>query len=234
MLAVIDRRTKKKCRETLVRLGYSVIDLPPFSRLSEPVASHPDMLMLPLGERLFVHAEYYEEAKETVDLIIKESGLIPTLTHTPISSIYPNDIALNLFVCGDILFGRIDRAPGELLRYAESLGLRLAHTKQGYAKCSTVPLRDALITADRSIMDAAAQNGLDVLLIEEGHVSLPPYPHGFLGGASGVSHDTVFLCGALSSHPDHEAITAFCQNHGYRVVSLSDEPLYDVGSVLIF
>lgn len=234
MIAVIDQRLSRKCRASLEKLGYTRIPLLPFSHLAEPVASHPDMLILPLGERLFVHTEYYKQARETLDRMVKESGLFLSCIETPISPEYPNDIALNLFVCGGTLFGRIDKAPCEVLSYAESIGHRLAPTKQGYAKCSVIPLRNALITADRSIGTSAIQNGIDVLLIEEGHVSLPPYPYGFLGGASGVSHDTVYFCGELNTHPDADKIGNFCRKHGYKTVSLSDEPLYDVGSILIF
>ena len=55
MLAIIDCRMPKEAQDRLKELGFSVIPLPPFSRLAPPVASHPDMLLLPLGDRLFVH-----------------------------------------------------------------------------------------------------------------------------------------------------------------------------------
>ena len=218
---------------SLSDLGFTVISLPPFSRLSPPVASHPDMLMLPLDGMLFVHKGYYEEAKTVVDEIVAASGRSLSLADTEVSPAYPNDVTLNLFRVGKCLIGKLDVLPKEILEYAKRKGYRLINTKQGYAKCSSVVLgENAVITADPSIEEAATMAGAEVLRISEGGVSLPPYPHGFLGGASGCTKDTVCFCGDIEKHPDAEKISAFCQKHGCRAVSLSHEPLADMGSIL--
>lgn len=220
-------------RKSLADLGFSVIPLPAFSRLMEPVASHPDMLMLPLEDKLFVHTSYYEEAKSTIDEIVAASKLSLALVDTKVSPEYPNDVTLNLFCVGKSLIGKTDVVPKEILEYAKSKGYRLINTKQGYAKCSAVVLgQNAVITADASIQAATVEAGADVLRIPEGGVALPPYLYGFLGGASACAKDTVYFCGDIERHPDIQEITMFCQKHGYRAVSLSEEPLADMGSIL--
>ena len=92
---------------------------------------------------------------------------------------------------------------------------------------------NALITADKSIYSISQNNGLDALLISEGHVDLNGYGYGFIGGASGAVDSYVLFCGDLSNHPDGERIAEFCQKHGKAPVSLSDEPLYDYGTVML-
>ena len=233
MIAIVDQRVSISMKKALAELGFSVIPLPPFSRLSKPVASHPDMLIFPFEDRLFVHKSYYKEAKGVIDEIVSASGLSLALAETDISPAYPNDVALNLFCVGKSLIGKIVVLPKEVLEYARSKGYRVINTKQGYAKCSSIVLgENAVITADPSIEEAATMAGSEVLRISEGGVLLPPYPYGFLGGASGCTKDTVYFCGDIEKHPDAEKISAFCQKNGYRAVSLSREPLTDMGSIL--
>ena len=232
MIAVIDCRMPKKAVDRLLALGFSVIPLPPFSSLAEPVASHPDMLLFPFEDRLFVYRAYYEQAKSVIDQILNESGKSLCMIDISVTSEYPNDIALNLFTINKYLFGKADRIPSEIAKTANETGYCTIHTRQGYAKCSTVVLGNCgIISADPSILKAAAENGIDTLSISSGNVLLPGYDHGFLGGASGVSESTVFFCGEITTHPDHHRIRAFCQERGFSVISLSDEPLLDVGTI---
>ena len=232
MLAVTDIRLSSKCRTALIKHGFSILSLPPFSKLDKKVASHPDMLILPLGDRLFVHKEYYAEAKKEIDAILSASSLSLTLTDDTVGATYPFDISLNIAVSGHFLFGRLPHMANAVIKYAKETNRQIRDINQGYAKCSTVTLGDqAIITADPTMEAAAQANSLPVLRIEEGHVILDGYDHGFIGGASGVYKSTVFFSGDLLSHPNGSEITRFCQEHGFKVISLSNELLYDVGTI---
>ena len=184
MIAIVDERMPHDARARLFELGFPVISLPPFSRLDAPVASHPDMLMLPLGDRLFVYKEYYEAHTSLLDTIAKATGRKLCAVDKAVYEQYPEDIGLNLFTIGKHLVGRTDKTPREVLDYAEEQGYTLHFAKQGYAKCSTVVLGDnAVITADPSILAVANEMGIASLSISTGYVSLPGYDYGFLGGA---------------------------------------------------
>lgn len=233
MIAVIDCRMPKEARDSLTRLGFSVIPLPPFSALSAPVASHPDMLLFPLGNRIFVHKAYYQETRQAIERIANESEKELFLVDVPVSSDYPYDIALNLFTVGKILFGRTDHIPNEIAEYANEMSYQLIHTRQGYAKCATVTLGErGIISADPSILQSAQKAGIDALKISQGNVLLPGYEYGFLGGASGHWDHGIFFCGDISAHPDFININRFCHNRGFHVTSLSRTPLLDVGTIL--
>lgn len=234
MLAVIDHRLPLPCKESLSRLDFTLLPLPPFPRLAAPVAAHPDMLLLRLGNKLFCHKEYYTMAKDEIDKILNASGLSLCLTEDEVKETYPNDVALNFVFTGNLLLGKTEILSEKVKEYAELHHISLLSVNQGYAKCSSVVLKNAIITADTGIEAAAKGAGLDTLLVSSGGVSLPPYPYGFLGGASGVCDKTVFFSGNLKGHADGKAIETFCQKHGYAVVSLSDEPLFDAGTILFF
>ena len=87
------------------------------------------------------------------------------------------------------------------------------------------------ITADPSLAAAADAEGLDPLVIKEGHISLPGYGTGFIGGASGAVGKRVFFFGDLFSHPDGEAIAKRISDAGFEFVCLSGGPLLDSGGL---
>ena len=233
--ALCDKRISEGCIETLRGLGYTVICLPPWSRLSPPVASHPDMLLFPIGDRIIASSDYYSFAKNQIDELIKRTNKRLVLTNETASADYPFDILFNALVLGNRIYGKLSHLSRSVLRTAEELGYAPSDTKQGYVKCSSLKVGErAVITADRGLADIFRKNGEDVLLISGGGILLPPYDYGFIGGASGLTDGEVLFCGDLRTHPDYDRITLFCEKHGKRVLSLSDEPLLDVGSIFLF
>ena len=117
-------------------------------------------------------------------------------------------------------------------------GYKLCPVRQGYAKCSVIPVgEDGLVTADHSIAKQAKQRGLDVLQIEATPIVLPGYDTGLIGGACSFapygSTKDLFFCGDLETHPNATEIFEFAAEHGMRVLSLCDGPLIDLGTVFI-
>lgn len=231
MTAVIDPRMPRSAKVRLTAF-CEVTELPPFSALDSRVASHPDMLMFRLGEKLFVSREYYNEAKDVIDGIVANSGLALKLTNDKTGKSYPADVKFNAFLLRDHMVGNTEHISEEIKKYANTRGITQVNVKQGYTKCSTVVLKNAVISADKGICTAAERLGADALLVSPDGVALEGYGCGFIGGASGVCESKVFFCGDILRHPDGERIIEFCASHGYEVVSLSDEPLYDVGTIL--
>lgn len=233
MVAVIDDRMPCSAKARLKEI-CEVIELPPFSALDARVASHPDMLMFALDGKLFVCEQYYGEAKGSIDKIIQAADLELMLTNDLLGAQYPNDVRFNAFIINGAMIGNTTNISQEIRDYASGIGIVQASVKQGYAKCSTVVLDGAVISADNGICKAASELGIEALSVSAGGVELDGYDCGFIGGASGVCGKQVFFCGDITKHKDFESISAFCAAHGYEVISLSDEPLYDVGTILFF
>lgn len=224
MLAYINQGADKRITDALSKMGFEVVLLAPFGALSAPVASHADMLLLSVGDTLFIHRDY----------VISNEGFKEAIKiDEPISSKYPNDVLLNIAIVGKNAFANTNHASSTVLKHLAENGYSIHHVSQGYAHCSTCIVSDnAIITADRDISLTAQKNGVDALLITEGHISLPPYNYGFIGGASGTIDDAVYFCGSLAHHPDGAVIRSFVESHGKKVVELSDAPLSDVGGIL--
>ncbi len=234
MLAITDCRLPVSAENTLLELGHRVLRLPPHPTLPTPIASHPDMLLFFANDFILCTKNYYEVATRELREIANECDVPVHCIDQECGSEYPYDVLLNAVPIGKHLLCNPKTVAQELLR----LGLIPIGINQGYTKCSTLPLgSDALITADASIASAARKAGIDVLQIATGHVDLPGYDCGFIGGCTSFAPrggtDTILFCGALSRHPDSKKIEDFCSRHGYRIKSLGAFSPLDVGTIFL-
>lgn len=204
------------------------ISLPPFEKLPFPVSAHPDMRAVNINGRLFIHAE---------DTLLAEALAkhdIPfSLSYAPVGAKYPCDIALNLFTVKNLLFANSAHASADVLDYAQNCGYEIVHVPQGYAKCSTLLLGEAIVTADKGIYKAAAERGTDALLISPGSIGIEKYDTGFIGGASAnIANGKVAVFGNIHLHPDREKIVDFSKKQGTEIISLGESPLFDYGGIV--
>ncbi len=232
MYALVDRRIGDSSLSALKSSGFEPILMPPAEYLAASVASHTDMLMFIGFGSLFCHVRYYEKNKELIDRIISLSGLELMLSNEKTGDKYPFDVLFNACLLGDGLICNKKTVSKLILDAAQAHGREIIDVPQGYTKCSICPVgENAIITADKAIAKTCKASGIDVLHISEGHIFLPPYDYGFIGGAGGLCGNTVYFCGSVDLHPDGERIKKFCTENGAEFVSLSNERLQDVGTI---
>lgn len=235
-IAITDSRISPEAERRLMILGYRVLTLPPFSRLSEAVASHTDMLIARIGCDLISYADYCEEASyvfSDLSLMTRGSGARFHLTADEVGSTYPRDVGLNALIMGDKLYCRVASASPTLISLAEEHGLKIVDVRQGYPACTVLKLSDsAAVTADRGMAAMLEKNGIRVTLIEQGDVSLPPHEYGFVGGAGGIDGDKLYLFGDPSTHRDGDKIIAAAEAEGLTVVPLENGQLRDLGGIM--
>ncbi len=158
---------------------------------------------------------------------------------------YPYDVPYNAAVTERFFIHNTEYTAPALYDLARACGMEIIRVRQGYARCSCVIAGpDAVITADRGIASAVEtynsmldeegsdEGRLDCLLIEPGHVKLPGYKYGFIGGTSGLVENRVYFNGDLSEHPDCGRICRFITEHGMTPVWYPGEPLVDIGSIM--
>lgn len=235
MLAVVDVRIPKEAERGLMALGYKILKLPPHPLLASPVASHPDMLLFFAQNAVFCTEIYQKTAARELEYLSHFCRLPIVTIAEEVEKSYPRDILLNAAQVGNHLLCRPSHTS---LSLTKGSGLDVIPTRQGYAKCSTLPVGGhALITEDASITAAAKQRGLDVLQIMGGIVRLEGYDTGFLGGATSFSpygsFKQILFCGNLDMHPNAAQIKAFCKERGYDCISLAKLPLTDVGTIFL-
>ena len=207
-------------------MGYALTVLPPFSLLASPVATHPDMLLFPLGECILLHETYYRENKGFFDAL----PFSFVTTSEPIGKDYPQDILLNALPWHDTVYGH--SAISQTIKGAFP---RHIPVKQGYTRCSAAMVGKGVITQDKTLFCALQANGVRSLLIRPGHIRLDGYDYGFIGGASvALSQNLTAFFGKIESHPDYIAMQAFAKEQNAELLSLSDEMLCDCGGGFLF
>ena len=222
MKVYISDKISEEIFSNLTKYAEDIILLPDFDQLPVPVASHADMLMYKLNESLLVHKEYYDKNHDLFE------DVKVTLTDEFISNAYPNDILLNALNLRGTVYCKADYVS----RYIRADAVNIVNLKQGYARCSVCNVCEtAIITADRNIANSVKD--IDVLLIKEGGIKLDGYNYGFIGGASAKIDRKILFFGDISEHPGYKKITEFCGKYDTEVISLSDEMLYDYGSMVI-
>lgn len=204
-------------------LPYGVpVPLPPFLKLPLPVCGHPDLLVFYHEGTLYTYKDYFDENSS-----LFEALPVKTVPLKLEAGDYPQDIWLDHLPFKGYLIGREDYMPQVFKEFYVPVNVR-----QGYARCSALPIGDkALITADKGIAQTAKNLGAQVLLIDEGHICLPGYPYGFIGGAFGRVGGNYLFFGSLSFHPQGEKIRTLISSKGLRLRELWQAPLADCGGL---
>ena len=229
MYAFINSEASDEIMSPLKKEGFYIVPIPPFPKLAGPVSTHTDMLMFSCESTVFLPKDYVFPDMQALKTAFENIIYI----NEPFSEKYPNDVRLNIALVGNDVFVNVKYASKTVLEYLYRQGKKIHHVAQGYAHCSVCILSDeAIITSDSGIADCARKAGKDVLVIEKGNVSLPPYNYGFIGGASGCVNGKVYFCGSYHLHPSKDSIDSFCKKHGVTPVSLGSLPLSDVGGIL--
>lgn len=221
----------EKCKASLLERGFSLIELPECHSLQRAVASHADMLVFFCGKKYVCTEEYYNYAKDCFNKL-NSLGYSPALSKETLSPEYPSDVIFNCFELSGKIYGFEKSISSLIKEYARDNGIVIRNVRQGYAKCSVCKVtRSAIITSDPSIAKAVSSDGADVLLIRSGYVDIDGYDYGFIGGCGGCDGENVYFCGDVSRHPDGELIKKFCEKHNKTCISLSNDNLFDVGSL---
>ena len=196
------------------------------SSVDEKVRRHSDLSVCHLGGDRFVTAdnafEYY---------VNKLPGAKIIRGSTAIKSPYPFDAAYCAAVFSHFAVANEKITDRVLLDILKS-EFTFINVKQGYSKCIICPVAEnAVITEDAGIYKKLS-GFMDVLLIEPGHVALPGYGYGFIGGAAGLIGDKkLYFNGRIDQLPDYERIMLFLEKHSVKAVT-EDYPLTDIGSVI--
>lgn len=227
---VVGGHIRRSISDKLVH-EHELVLLEPCERLDKPVASHADMQILCIDDNVIVTRSVYENNKSLRDAIACERVLFAKKEH---GREYPSDVGLNALYFRGALYAKRASLDPTVIKLCENKCIEIINVAQGYTKCSTLALDDAIVTSDHGIAKAAGERGAEVLLITPGHVKLDGYDYGFIGGASYYDSDAnkVYFFGDIDRHPDGMRIQEFILAHGYTFESIDSDVLTDYGGAV--
>lgn len=228
-IAIINPDAPGEIIENLKKMDFEPILIPRTGLVDRPLAGHPDIQIFVHGNRVFCHPDI---SVSFVSRIEKHAAV--TLCPTTLSRAYPADVTYNIACTGKWAFRHSAGSDPLVEEYLRSQRITAVGVSQGYAKCSTVIVDErSIITADASIHRAASERGIGSLLISAGHIDLPGYKYGFIGGATGLWEDLILCSGTLVRHPDYAMIEDFIITRGKKIVPLGAMAAVDLGTIFV-
>ena len=232
MICFIDYRTTAKEKDLLNSLNLNIIEIPKCNDVYEAINGHVDIQINILdkkSKKIIINRNIDENFKKKLsDLNIKYIESENSLKET-----YPNNIFLNALILEDYFIHNLNFSDKNLLKYQSEK--TLINVKQGYTKCSCLPVNNkAIITSDIGIYKALSKYGFDILLLPPGDIILKGLNYGFIGGCGGLINDeTMAFFGNLEYYKYGYEVKAFLKKHNVNPIYLSDEKLHDRGSLFI-
>lgn len=227
--AIIDYRASAKTVDALEKLNFSVIKTPQLTTLYTTICGHSDIMVFKAqNDEIIVEPTVFKYFSNKLTNIEVVAG------NTILNEKYPFDIAYNAALVGKKLICNEQFTDDKILDFANRNDIKIVNTKQGYAKCSICIISDeAIITSDKNIQIAAEKNKIDVLMVDDTSIKLNGFEHGFIGGATGlISKNILAVNGDINYHKDCNRIVDFCKSYGIEVISLNNEQIDDIGSII--
>jgi len=227
--ALIDPGLSEDVYRCLGEYNFDVVKVPLCDRVDSPISGHPDIQFFLAKGICFAQpqtpAYFLKKIEKYFDIRVCSSFL---------EKKYPNDISYNIAFTGKYAFHKTEFTDQAILKYFDEHNITVIDVPQGYSKCSTLIVDEqSIITSDRKIHEQAQKHGLSSLKIKHGHIKLPGYSYGFIGGISGTTDEHVFLTGNIDRHPDRDRISDFIKSRGKELVFLSNDEAVDGGSILL-
>lgn len=225
-IAVISPDADEKILIRLKKQDIEPVLIDKCGYISKPIAGHPDMQIFKFGNILFCHPDisltFLKKIEKYAEIKICNTKLSPR---------HPYDIPYNILYLGNSAIHKLKYTEPEIKKHLENVSVQLIDVKQGYTKCSCIPAGNSVITADDSIYRTCSSVQINSLKITPGFINLPGYKYGFIGGASGVSGNRIYLTGNLNNHPDKKSIENFAESINFSIFYLTDNDPIDLGTI---
>lgn len=229
---IIGEKYAGKLEKSLKLCGISPIFVPENPFVDERLSGHADLSVFHAGgERLFL-AKYLKGTSFAAEL--SDLGAKLSFSEKEQGKKYPEDVGLNICALNNKAFYCSKSAEETVLEYLSAVDIIFLNLKQGYAKCSILVVdENSIITADAGVERIAREQRIDVLMIDQGYISLTGYNYGFIGGAGfKISSSALAFTGILDKHPDAWRIEGFLLERGVKPVYLTNEEIFDIGGAV--
>lgn len=229
MNCFVDYRITDEELISLRKFAMNIIKVPRCSQLYPAIDGHVDIQLAISNNKLIIQKDISLEFK---DLLLKYKIEFLESSNS-LEDTYPNNIGLNALITKNYFVHNLKYTDPTLLK--EQFNKTLISVKQGYTKCSILPVSEkAIITNDSGIASKLLKYDFDVLLIPYGDIILPGFDYGFIGGVGGlITPNTMAFFGNLSYYKYGKDILKFLKKYHVEPVYLSNSKLYDRGSLLI-
>lgn len=222
-MLVISNKASLEFKNFLTDNNIDFIETLDNPNLDRRIADHPDLSLFVLdSDNIIVAEEVYSYYKEKLPhkKLIKGSSVFKK---------YPKDCIYNLLTFRDFYIHN-DFTEENIERILKEKDYKHLFVKQGYSRCSIIPLRTSLLTSDYGIYKAL-KGKLDIILLENDKIELDGFNQGFIGGTCGKVRNKLVFTGDISRHKSFDRIKEACDRESIDII-YPDIALTDLGSLI--
>lgn len=232
MICFVDYRISNTEKNTLRNLGFKTLLVPKETELYPAIDGHVDIQIAIIDNEkrlLVINPNLPVEFKNH----LKEYNINYIEAANSLSNKYPNNIRLNAFITKEFLIHNLKYTDEEILNSCHNK--KLINIKQGYSKCSILPIKEkVIITNDSGIHKKLCKENFDILLLPYGDIVLSDFEYGFIGGTGGmISNDTLAFFGSLDYYRYGNKVKEFLAKHNVKPLYLKEGKLIDRGSLFV-
>lgn len=232
MICFVDYRITELEKKILKSLDLSILEIPKCNNLYNAIDGHVDIQLNIIdkkSKKVIIHKDISKSFKEKLDFF----NINYIESENSLKSSYPDNIFLNALILENHFVHNLKYTDKNLLLTQSNK--TLINVKQGYTKCSCLPVNDnAFITSDVGIYNTLKNHNFDILLLPPGDIILEGLDYGFIGGVGGlINKDTMAFYGNLDLYIHGDKVKSFLKKYGVTPIYLMNEKLHDRGSLLV-
>lgn len=232
MVCFVDYRTTSTEINALKNLNFDIIKIPKDENLYTAINGHVDIQLNILDKRdstIIINKNIPKNFKDI--LSCKNINFIES--NNTLSYEYPNNIALNAYITDNYLIHNLKFTDKKILEFCKNK--KLINVRQGYSKCSILPLREkVIITNDKGVYNTLIKENFDILLLPFGDIELSGLNYGFIGGVGGmISGECMAFFGSLENYTFGDDVKKFLYKYDIKPIYLNNGKLVDRGSLLV-
>lgn len=213
----------------MIASKHTLMTIAPTVGLYHGIKNHVDLHIHCLQDCVYIS----KESAFTIESQLKKNRVPYQIIDATLGDSYPGTVLLNAVSTTDFFIHNTDHTYHGLLEDAKKHKLNIINVKQGYTRCTLLPLTNNMfLTSDEGVYKTLLSSGIDTTLIENGPIQLKGHPTGFFAGCCGVVDNVLYVNGDLSLHPSSSIIKSLCQQHHIRIIDVKNKPLTDIGSIL--
>ena len=222
-MLIISNKASLEFKNFLTDQNIDFIETIDNPNLDKRIGDHPDLSLFVLDSENIILAEevysYYKDKLPGKNLIKGSST----------SKKYPRDSIYNLLTFKDFYIHN-DFTEENIERSLKERNFKHLFVKQGYSRCSIIPLRESLITSDYGIYKAL-KDKVNIILLDNDKIELDGFDQGFIGGTCGLVQDKLIFTGDISRHMSFDLIKKACDRENIKII-YPEVPIVDIGSLI--
>lgn len=222
-MLIISYKASEAFKNFLLANDFSFIETIPNPNLDQRIDDHPDLSLFKLTDDTIIVDEgvydYYKETLAGYNVIKGEK----------VGEKYPRDSIYNIVRFKDYYIHN-DITERNIENYFKENRVNHLKVKQGYTRCSIIPLKNILITSDYGIYKALREK-IAIKIVDNDEVILDGFAQGFLGGTCGLVGNKLIFTGDITRHWSYPVIKGLCNRENIDII-YPETTLVDLGSII--